>query len=108
MFEDIKSFFWFLVRGPKFYSTLLIQIYTKFRKSRDSDIHMKFATDWCEKNQISVDKCLSNLGIPENELNTEAAFDDVYQFKINKVIDKSQSNFGGPGHVDLNYTICER
>lgn len=108
MFEDIKSFFWFLVRGPKFYSTLLIQIYTKFRKSRDSDIHMKFATDWCEKNQISADKCLSNLGIPENELNTEAAFDDVYQFKINEVIDKSQSNFGGPGHVDLIYTICER
>ena len=84
MFEDIKSFFWFLIRGPKFYSTLLIQICTKFRKNRDSDIHIKFATDWCEKNQISVDKCLSNLGIPENELNTEAAFDDVYQFKISK------------------------
>ena len=108
MFEDIKSFFWFLIRGPKFYSTLLVQIYTKLRKNQDTDLHIKIATSWCEENLTSVDQCLKDLGVPENNLQIENAFDESYKSKINQLIDNSQSNFGGPGHVDLIYTICER
>ena len=108
MFEDIKSFFWFLFRGPKYYSTLFAQIRAKLSKSKDTDLHVEIATNWCKKNLVSIEDCLKNLGVPSDKIYIEKAFDDTYKARINDTIDNSQSNFGGPGHVDLIYTICER
>ena len=108
MIEDIKSFFWFLFRGPKYYSTLFVQIFTKFRKNQDSDLHLEIATNWCKERVVSTEECLKSIGIPSDQLNIEHAFDKSYSSKINEVISSSQSNFGGPGHIDLIYTICER
>ena len=108
MIEDIKSFFWFLFRGPKYYSTLFVQILTKFRKNQDSDLHLEIATNWCKERVVSIEECLKSIGISSDQLNIEHAFDNSYSSKINEVINSSQSNFGGPGHIDLIYTICER
>ncbi len=108
MYEDIKSFFWFLFRGPKYYSTLFAQIRAKLSKNKDTDVHVGIATNWCKKNLVSLEDCLKNLGVPSDKIYIENAFDNTYKARINEAIDNSQSNFGGPGHVDLIYTICER
>ena len=108
LFSGIKSFFWFLFRGPKYYSTLFAQIRAKLSKNKDTDVHVGIATNWCKKNLVSLEDCLKNLGVPSDKIYIENAFDNTYKARINEAIDNSQSNFGGPGHVDLIYTICER
>ena len=108
MFEDIKSFFWFLLKGPKYYSTLCVQIYTKLRKNMDTQRHTETATNWCNDNLTTIAECLKNIGVAHENLDIEHAFDEVYQAKINELISDSNSNFGGQGHTNLIYTICER
>ena len=108
MIEDIKSFFWFIFKGPKFYSTLFALIITKFKAVKDSDKHIQAATKWCENNISTIDECLLNIGIREDNLALEEAFSHDYKAEISKIIDTSTSNFGGPGHTNLIYTICER
>ena len=108
MIEDIKSFFWFIVKGPKFYSTLFALILTKFKPVKDSDKHIQIATKWCKENISTIDECLLNIGIREGDLALEEAFSKDYKAEISKIIDTSSSNFGGPGHTNLLYTICEK
>lgn len=108
MFEDIKSFLWFLLKGPKYYSTLCVQIYTKLRKNMDTQRHTETATNWCNDNLTTIAECLKNIGVAHENLDIEHAFDEVYKAKINELISASNSNFGGQGHTNLIYTICER
>jgi predicted O-methyltransferase YrrM len=108
MIEDIKSFFWFLFRGPKYYSTLIALIYSKLTRNKDTSFHVEIATNWCRKNLVSVEQCLKNIGLSSNDIYIDNAFDEAYKSRIYEVINNSESNFGGPGHVDLIYTICER
>ena len=108
MFEDIKSFFWFLLKGPKYYSTLCVQIYTKLRKNMDTQRHTETATNWCNDNLTTIAECLKNIGVAHENLDIEHAFDEAYKTKINQLISDSNSNFGGQGHTNLIYTICER
>ena len=108
MFEDIKSFFWFLLKGPKYYSTLCVQIYIKLRKNMDTQRHTETATNWCNDNLTTIAECLKNIGVAHENLDIEHAFDEVYKAKINQLISGSNSNFGGQGHTNLIYTICER
>jgi predicted O-methyltransferase YrrM len=109
MLEDIKSFFWFLLQGPKYYSTLAVLILTKLRPAKDSEHHINIATIWCKQNLVSADECLGNLGIQiSSESSILEPFSDEYKLKISNIIDASNSNFGGPGHTNLIFTICEK
>tara|TARA_B100000787_G_C16195209_1_gene300293 strand:- start:2376 stop:3155 length:780 start_codon:yes stop_codon:yes gene_type:complete len=109
MFEDIKSFFWFLAQGPKYYSTLVHLILTKLRPTKDSQQHINIATRWCKENIVSTEECLEHIGIKlsyENDIIDP--FSDEYKLKISNIIDASNSNFGGPGYSNLLFTICEK
>ncbi len=108
MIEDIKTFFWFLFRGPKFYSTLFALIFTKFRPIKDSEKHIEIAKKWCKENCGSAEDCLRDIGIPSSDLMIQEAFTQEYKSKISNIIDSSDSDFGGPGHINLIYTICEK
>ncbi|MDA9344671.1 class I SAM-dependent methyltransferase [Gammaproteobacteria bacterium] len=108
MIEDIKSFLWFLFKGPKFYTTLFALILTKFKPSKDSPHHIEIATKWCKANLGTIEECLVNIGINSSEIVIEDAFTEEYKSKISSIIDSSKSDFGGPGHTNLIYTICEK
>lgn len=108
MIEDIKTFFWFLFRGPKYYSTLISLILTKFKPTKDSENHIAIATKWCKKNCGTAEDCLRDIGVPSSDVIIEEAFSLEYKIKISNIIDSSDSDFGGPGHVNLIYTICEK
>ena len=108
MIEDIKSFFWFLFMGPKYYSTLWAQILTKLRKDMDSLEQQKISKKWCGENLTTLSECLINIGFQNEELKLKEAFDETEKDRIEKIINDSESNFGGQGHTNLIYTICER
>lgn len=109
MIEDIKSFLWFLLKGPKYYSTLVTLISTKLRPVRDSEYHIEVATKWCKENLVSPEDCFNKIGISVSDFNPiESSFSQEYKLKILKIIDSSESNFGGPGYTNLIFTICEK
>jgi len=109
MFEDIKSFLWFLFKGPKYYSTLFALILTKIKPTKDSDSHIRIATKWCEERASSIGDCLEKIGITfDEESPLLEPFSDEYTARITKVINDSNSDFGGPGYTNLIYTICEK
>ncbi len=108
MIEDIKSFLWFVWKGPKFYSTLFALILTKLKPTKDSNQHIDISTRWCEENISTVKECLLKIGVKEENVYLEEAFSQDYKEKISRIIDGSASDFGGPGHTNLIYTICEK
>ena len=108
MIEDIKSFLWFVWKGPKFYSTLFALILTKLKPTKDSNQHIDISTRWCEENISTVKECLLKIGVKEESVYLEEAFSQDYKEKISRIIDGSASDFGGPGHTNLIYTICEK
>lgn len=108
MIEDLKSFLWFIWKGPKFYSTLFVLVLTKLKPIKDSNQHIEIATRWCEDNLSSLKECLLMLGIEEENATLEEPFSNSYKEQISRIIDSSASDFGGPGHTDLIYTICEK
>jgi hypothetical protein len=108
MIDDIKTFFWFLMKGPHFYSTLFALIYTKLKSNKDGPEHIKIATKWCEKNVVTSEECLSNLGIDSSKQDLEEAFTPEYQKDVQNIINSSASDFGGSGHSNLIYSICEK
>jgi predicted O-methyltransferase YrrM len=108
MLEDVKSFLWFLFKGPKYYSTLFALIFTKIRPTKDSDFHIRIATKWCEENVSSVRDCLEKIGVTVyEESSLLEPFSEEYTARITKLIHDSSSDFGGPGYTNLIYTICE-
>jgi predicted O-methyltransferase YrrM len=108
MIEDIKSFLWFLLKGPKYYSTLVALTVTKLRPAKDSEHHIKVATKWCKENLTSIEDCFDKIGINGSDHNSiEDPFSQEYKLKISNIIDSSDSDFGGPGHTKLIYIICE-
>ena len=107
MIEDIKTLFWFLHRGPKFYSTLISLILTKLKPAKDSEKHIKISTKWCKENCGSAEDCLRDIGVSSSHLLIKEAFSAEYKSKISNIINSSDSDFGGPGHINLIYSICE-
>ena len=101
MFEDLKTLWWFLIR-PRFYSAMLTLILRKFLKNRDLEIERQVT--WCAERVISLDSCFKELGL---EPKTKKVFSNSYVDNINEKIFKSNSNFGGQGHVDLLFNLCE-
>lgn len=108
MISDIKSFFWMLFKGPKFYSTLFMLILTKFKPNKDSPKDIEVATSWCKDNLTTIEDCFQDIGIPVSDDSMEEVFSDEYTSQINNIIHSSQSDFGGGGHSTLLYIICEK
>jgi len=108
MISDIKTLFWFLMQGPKFYSTLWMQIFAKLMPSKDSSQHTKTATRWCQDNLTTADGCFQDIGISVSDNPMEEVFSHEYELQINNIIQNSKSNFGGGGYSNLIYTICEK
>ena len=104
MLEDLKTLLWFLKKGPKFYATMFTLIYRKFRVDRDSLAHKEKEKEWCNTHKISLEDCLSKL---EFSFSNESVFTDEYIKNTEKKITNSNSNFGGQGHINLLYAICE-
>jgi len=79
----------------------------KFLENKDSEKYKILTKNWCEKNKISIEKfsSLKNIkiiNIQEKFLNT-----DDYN-KIRLMINKSDTKFGGAGHLNLIYSLCEK
>ena len=102
--KDIRTFFWFISKGPSFYPTLLEHLLRVFKKKHDSDTHAFIEKDWCNKKSISVPELFEKLSF---DYNGNSALSDEYILKVQKVIDSSNANFGGKGHINLLYNLSE-
>ena len=101
MFEDIKTLFWFLKR-PNFYATMISLVLKKFLPNKDSLADRE--EEWCQERTISVEECFKKLDLDPFE---EPPFSKEYIEEVEKKIKGSNSNFGGQGHVNLLYGLCE-
>ena len=104
IFNDIRTFFWFLFRGPNFYPSLFEYIFRLFKKNLDTEYHADLERAWCQKKSISIEGLFQNLGLNYQNL---IALDDEYVDKVQKKIDDSNADFGGMGHINLLYNLCE-
>ena len=104
MFEDLKTFLWFLRKGPKFYATMIALILRKFRPVRDNTEQQDIARKWCEKYLVSYEECISKLGF--KSINKEV-FPMDYVKEVERKLKISKSDFGGQGHIVLIYAVCE-
>lgn len=102
--SDLRTFFWFIFRGPSFYPSLLEYILRKFKKNFDSHDHVVYEKSWCSKNAISILELFSKLEMDYLNL---SALDDNYINSIQTTIDSSKADFGGKGHINLLYNFCE-
>jgi len=107
MLDDIKTFLWFLIR-PKLYTALWDLILRNFfLENLDSDIHKKEAILWCEQQMSSNEKIYKDLDI-NITVSFKQIVGDHYFEDINLKINQSNSNFGGPGDLNLLYDLCEQ
>jgi len=101
MIEDLKTLLWFL-RRPSFYATMVALIIRKFLKNKDREEDRQHI--WCNERKTTLEACFSNLGL---EFHDSKPFKQDYLAAVQKKIDNSTSNFGGKGHIDLLFNICE-
>tara|TARA_B110000014_G_scaffold250757_1_gene227356 strand:+ start:8615 stop:9382 length:768 start_codon:yes stop_codon:yes gene_type:complete len=104
MLEDLKTLLWFLLKGPKFYPTMFSLILRKFLPFKDSLQHKELERSWCEKHSISLEECVQKYGFT---LPADPIFSNDYIIEVENRLNKSRSNFGGQGHIDLLYIACE-
>lgn len=102
---DIRSLLWFLFKGPAFYPSLIEYTRRKFLVNQDTDLLKKIAYDWCESNSIDLDTLLQNLGLPVRQ---SSIFEESFVSSKLHAIGLSNSDFGGGGHTDLLYELCEK
>ena len=104
MLEDLKTLWWFLRQGPNFYPTMFSLIIRKFLPFKDSPEHKEIENSWCKKNIISLSECIKKYQLLNVE---ETLFSSEYVEKVKGRLKNSESDFGGQGHVELLYTVCE-
>ena len=86
MIQDIRTFFWFIAQGSKFYSTLLQHILTKLKPNKDSPQDTETAKRWCQDNLTSIEHCFENIGITASDNSIEEAFSNEYELKIRNIM----------------------
>ena len=106
MIEDIKTFIWF-IKKPKFYFTMFSLIIRKFFPNKDNFIEKQKSYEWCKKNCITLEEMFSKYNLEKKYLKNNKIFSDQHTKKINNLILKSKSNFGGQAYINLLYIICE-
>tara|TARA_Y100000590_G_scaffold465489_1_gene637940 strand:+ start:6514 stop:7284 length:771 start_codon:yes stop_codon:yes gene_type:complete len=106
MIEDIKTFIWF-IKKPKFYFTMLSLIIRKLLPNKDTFIEKQKSYKWCKKNCITLEEMFRKYNLEKKYLKNNKIFTDQHTKKINNLISKSKSNFGGQAYINLLYIICE-
>jgi predicted O-methyltransferase YrrM len=106
MIEDFKTLIWFLTK-PSLYPALIDLILRKFfLTDHDSESCKNRAKQWCLENKTEMPDIFLNYKLKEisdfNDVLTDHHFQDV-----KKQIMQSDSDFGGPGDLNLLFNICE-
>ncbi len=104
LFNDVRTFFWFLSRGPSFYPSLLEYLSRIFKKNYDSDSHASVEREWCRKKSISVSDLFKKLSL---DFQDNIALSEEYVNEIQRLIDSSDADFGGKGHINLLFNLSE-
>ena len=104
MYEDLKTLIWFLRKGPKFYATMIVLLFRKFRPVKDSSEFIEIEKKWCEENLVSYEACMSKLGF---RLINKEVFSPYHVQEVKRKLEMSESDFGGQGHIFLLYGVCE-
>jgi predicted O-methyltransferase YrrM len=76
-----------------------------FLPNRDNKNDKEKAKQWCIDNQTDIDNIYKKYHL--NSFNFRESAGEDYILSINEQILKSDSNFGGPGDLNLIYSICE-
>lgn len=101
--SKIKTFFWFLAR-PSYYGQLLSLIRSTIWRNPGEDTR-KESEAWCESQAIDNSTFLKeHLGI--NEIDVSQLFQDIF-IKAHNMADAAPVKMGGPGNINLIYTLCE-
>ncbi len=103
-FNDVRTFFWFLLRGPKFYPSLIEYSFRIFKENFDTHQHADLEKEWCKDKAISITDLFNNFNLEYKNLN---AIENNYSEKIEEIISKSGNDFGGMGDINLIYNLCE-
>jgi hypothetical protein len=102
--SKIKTGLWYLT-NPKFIPDVWVKIQQfTFNKSKEEseDASLK----WCKENEVDPLNGFKFF-FPHNKFyNLETAFPETYEFAINQQ-DNCPYQMGGPGCIDLLYSICE-
>ena len=105
MFDDVKTFFWY-IRRPSLYPALLDLILRAFfLKKHDTNNARLEATEWCKNKAISKKELFNKIGL-KGEVSFEDAAGQNYLSQTKDKIRKSKANFGGGGDLDLLFSIC--
>lgn len=106
LFEDLMTFLWY-IRRPKLYSALIDLILRSFfLTNKDNDQNKSNALNWCEEKCTSKNQFYLELGLSHPISFNDIAGEDYFK-RLNSRIVLSNSNFGGPGDVDLLYNLVE-
>jgi predicted O-methyltransferase YrrM len=102
--SDLRTFLWFLLKGPKFYTTFLEYTLRKFRQNNDSEYHLQQALDWCQNHKIELGDLYDQLNIQKS---SKPVFEKEFIDEKQEIIFSSNSDFGGMGHAQLLYDISQ-
>jgi hypothetical protein len=105
LYSDIETAIWFLFR-PSFYFYFLFLLKNKFLIDKDDIDCKKKSLIWCELECISFEELSIKKKIKQYHVKNNFCSDLEYS-KILKLINNSKFDFGGSGHLDLIYSICE-
>ena len=104
LFNDVRTVFWFLLKGPSFYPSLLDYALRNFRENFDTEELNRSAIEWCKTQAISKDHLFKKL---EFESSSSEIFTESFINDKSEVIKASDADFGGMGDIHLIYDICE-
>ena len=102
--SDLRTVFWFLLQGPKFYATFFEYFVRKFKPIKDSKYHIQESLKWCQKHKIELHELYDLLNINKS---SKPVFDKAFIENISLTISNSDSDFGGMGYAQLLYDICK-
>lgn len=103
-FSDLRTLIWFFLKGPSFYITLIDYTIRKFKSNQDTPSHVSRSVEWCKNQKIELTTLYSELGFSSQ---TDKVFDKSFVELKSNMIKQSNADFGGMGHVQLIYDICE-
>lgn len=102
--QDVRTLFWFIYKGPSYYPSLIEYVKRKFLFNHDNDQSKNLAEAWCKQHSSSLEDIFASIGFSSD---FKKGLDDKYIKDKFKEIGISRSNFGGGGHHDLLFNICE-
>ena len=103
MIEKIKTIFWFASK-PKYIPQVLQVL--KRRKNAELENTTREATEWCEKNVLSLEKALSIIGITNKQELIEELYPEVFD-NAKEIERNCPVKMGGEGAISFIYTLIK-